>query len=49
MELKEIAWQGEDWIDMAHETDKWQALVSTVMNMRLPLMTENCLTIRGTI
>jgi hypothetical protein len=25
-----------DWIDMAQERDRWRAVVSTVMNIRVP-------------
>jgi hypothetical protein len=34
--LGEIGWDGMDWIDLAHERDKWKALVNTVMNFRIP-------------
>jgi hypothetical protein len=27
---------GMDWIDMAQDRDRWRALVSTVMNLRVP-------------
>jgi hypothetical protein len=27
---------GMDWIDMAQDRDRWRALVSAVMNFRLP-------------
>jgi hypothetical protein len=27
---------GMDWIDMAQDRDRWQALVSAVMNLRVP-------------
>jgi hypothetical protein len=27
---------GMDWINLAHDTDKWRALVNTVMNLRVP-------------
>jgi hypothetical protein len=32
MDLKEIGWGGMDWIDLAQDSDKWRALVNTVMN-----------------
>jgi hypothetical protein len=27
---------GMDWIDMAQDRDRWRALVSAVMNLRVP-------------
>ena len=31
------AWNGiMNWIDVAHDNYKWQALVSAVMNLRVP-------------
>jgi hypothetical protein len=36
MELQEMGWGGVDWIDMAQDRDRWRALVSAVMNLRVP-------------
>jgi hypothetical protein len=36
MELREIGWDGMDWIDLAQDRDQWRALVNTVMNLRVP-------------
>ena len=36
MDLKEIVWDGMDWNNLAHERDKWQAVVSTIMNVQVP-------------
>jgi hypothetical protein len=36
MELREIGWDGVDWMDMAQNRDQWRALVSTVLNLRVP-------------
>jgi hypothetical protein len=36
MDLKEIGWDGVDWIDLAQNRDQWRALVNTVMNLRVP-------------
>jgi hypothetical protein len=27
---------GMDWIDVAQDKDQWQALVNTIMNLRVP-------------
>jgi hypothetical protein len=36
MDLREIGWNGMDWIDLAQDRDQWRALVNTVMNLRVP-------------
>jgi hypothetical protein len=36
MDLREIAWGGMEWIDLAQVRVQWRALVSTVMNLRVP-------------
>jgi hypothetical protein len=36
MDLREIGWDGMDWIDLAKDRDKWRALVNTTMNHRVP-------------
>jgi hypothetical protein len=36
MDLKEIGWEGLDWIAVAQDRDKWGDLVNSVMN---PLVT----------
>jgi hypothetical protein len=36
MDLREIGWNGRDWIDLAQDRDRWRALVNTVMNLRVP-------------
>jgi hypothetical protein len=36
MVLREIGWDGMDWIDLAQDKDQWRALVNTVMNLRVP-------------
>jgi hypothetical protein len=35
MDLKEAGWESVVWIRMGQDMDRWQALVSTVMNLRL--------------
>jgi hypothetical protein len=36
MKLREIGWDGMNWIDLAQDRDRWRALVNTVMNLRVP-------------
>jgi hypothetical protein len=36
MDLREIGWDGVDWIDLARDRDQWRALVNMVMNLRVP-------------
>jgi hypothetical protein len=36
MDLREIGWDGTDWIDLAQNRDHWRALLNTVMNLRVP-------------
>jgi hypothetical protein len=33
IDLREIGWDGMDWIDLAQDSDWWRALVKTVMNL----------------
>jgi hypothetical protein len=35
MDLREIGWDGMDWIDLAQDRDRWRALVNAVMNLRV--------------
>jgi hypothetical protein len=35
MDLREIGWDGRDWIELAQDRDQ-KALVNTVMNLRVP-------------
>jgi hypothetical protein len=36
IDLREIEWDGVDWVDVAQDRDQWRALVKTVMNLRVP-------------
>ena len=36
IDIKEMSWEGMDWIDLAQDRDKWQALVNAVMDFRVP-------------
>jgi hypothetical protein len=35
MDLREIVWGSVEWIQLAQDRDQWQALVNTVMNLRV--------------
>jgi hypothetical protein len=36
MDLREIGWDGMDWIELAQDRDHWRALVNTAMNLCVP-------------
>jgi hypothetical protein len=36
MDLREMAWNGMDWIDLAEDRDLWRVLVNAVMNLQVP-------------
>jgi hypothetical protein len=36
IDLREIGWDGVNWIDLAQDKDQLKALVNTVMNLRVP-------------
>jgi hypothetical protein len=36
IDLGETGRGGMDWIDLAQDSDRWRALVNTVMNLRVP-------------
>jgi hypothetical protein len=35
MDLREIGWEGVDWIRLAEDRDRWLAVVNAVMNLRV--------------
>jgi hypothetical protein len=35
MDLREIGWGSVEWIQLAQDRDRWRAVVSAVMNLRV--------------
>jgi hypothetical protein len=35
IDLREIGWDGMDWINLAQDRDQWKALVNMVMDLRV--------------
>jgi hypothetical protein len=33
MDIREIGWEGINWIDLAQDMDHWRALVNTVIHL----------------
>jgi hypothetical protein len=44
MDLREMGWEVVDWMHLAKDREQWQSLVSTVMNLWVPLKVGNFLT-----
>ena len=44
MDVQEVEGGYGDWIELAQDRDRWRALVSTVMNLRVPKNAGNFLT-----
>jgi hypothetical protein len=36
IKLREMAWEGANWMHLVQDREQWRALASTVMNIRVP-------------
>jgi hypothetical protein len=36
IDLREIGWDGMDWIDLAEDRDQWRTLVNMAIYLRVP-------------
>jgi hypothetical protein len=36
MDLREIRWDGMDWVDLSQNREQWRVLVNTIMKLRVP-------------
>jgi hypothetical protein len=41
MDLREIGWEGTDWIRMVQDRAQWRVVVNTVMNLQVPVKAGN--------
>jgi hypothetical protein len=49
MDLQEVGCGGMDWSDLAHDRERWRALVNAALNLLFPQNVENFLASRGPI
>jgi hypothetical protein len=43
MNLQDVGCRGMEWIQLVQDTDRWRALLNTVMNVRVPKNSGNFL------
>ena len=36
MVVREVEWRGMEWIELSQDWNRWQTVVNTVMNLRVP-------------
>jgi hypothetical protein len=36
IDIREMGWEGVDWMHLAYDRDQWRAVVNTVMNLPVP-------------
>jgi hypothetical protein len=36
IDLREIGWDGMDWIDLAQDRNQWRDVLNMVINLRVP-------------
>jgi hypothetical protein len=45
IDLREIGWDGMDWIELAQDRDQWRGLSNTAMSLRvLEMLRNSCVT-----
>jgi hypothetical protein len=35
-DLREVGWEGVDWIHLTQDRDQWRSVVNTVLNLWVP-------------